>query len=262
MKSSPSKFQQKKKYKALVLDIDGTIIKNNFNAMPSKKVKNAIKKAHGKIIVILATSRPFIHTTHIIENLNISYPCIFMGGSQIFDPKLNKMLWEKLIDIEDVKKIFKIIKKLNIEITDDGTNKPQRNEKVNLNEYIDKGPAQFWIYALTLEEALNLAKNLSHIPTISVVKVPSWEKGKTGIVITHAKANKKHALQVTAKTLGISTTDMIAIGDGHNDIPLLMACGLKIAMGNANEELKKIADFVAPSVEEDGVATVIEKFIL
>ena len=52
------------------------------------------------------------------------------------------------------------------------------------------------------------------------------------------------------------------MGDGYNDFPLLMACGLKIAMGNAVPELKAIADFIAPSVEEDGVATVIEKFIL
>jgi hydroxymethylpyrimidine pyrophosphatase-like HAD family hydrolase len=41
-----------------------------------------------------------------------------------------------------------------------------------------------------------------------------------------------------------------------------MACGFKIAMGNANEELKQIADYVAPSVEEDGVAHIVEKFIL
>ena len=45
-------------------------------------------------------------------------------------------------------------------------------------------------------------------------------------------------------------------------IPLLMACGLKIAMGNAYEELKSIADYVAPPIEEDGVADAIEKFIL
>ena len=52
------------------------------------------------------------------------------------------------------------------------------------------------------------------------------------------------------------------MGDGYNDFPLLMASGLKIAMGNAVPELKEIADFVAPTVEEDGVAVIIEKFIL
>lgn len=262
MKSSTSKSRQRKKYKALVLDVDGTVVKNNLTAMPSKKVKKAIRKAHKVTTVILATSRPHFHTARILEDLEISSPCIFMGGAQIFDPKSKEMLWEKTIEIKDINKIFKIIKSLNVEITDDGTNKPQRNEKVKQAEYKNTGPAQFWIYALELKVALNLMEKLSRIPTIAVVKVPSWKQGKTGVVITHAKASKKHALQVTAKTLGISTSEIIAVGDGHNDIPLLMACGLKIAMGNANEELKKIADFVAPSVDEDGVATVIEKFVL
>jgi hydroxymethylpyrimidine pyrophosphatase-like HAD family hydrolase len=55
---------------------------------------------------------------------------------------------------------------------------------------------------------------------------------------------------------------MIGVGDGYNDFPLLEACGLKVAMGNALEDLKGIADYIAPSVDEDGVANVIEKFIL
>lgn len=45
-------------------------------------------------------------------------------------------------------------------------------------------------------------------------------------------------------------------------MPLLMACGLRVAMGNAVEDLKAIADYIAPPVENDGVADVIEKFIL
>ena len=51
------------------------------------------------------------------------------------------------------------------------------------------------------------------------------------------------------------------VGDGYNDFPLLLAGGLKVAMGNAVSDLKKIADYIAPTVDEDGVATVIEKFL-
>lgn len=252
----------KKKYKALVLDVDGTIILNNFNAMPSQKVKNAIRKANKVITVILATSRPHFHVEHIIKDLGINSPCIVIGGPQIFDPKTNKIIWEKLIEVKDIKKIFKIAENMKVKITDDGTGKPQRNEEVNVNDYKKIGPAQFWIYALESNVVLEMMEKLSRIPTISAVKVPSWKKGKIGIVITHAKATKKHALRITAKALNFSTKDFIGVGDGHNDISLLKNCGLKIAMGNADEELKKIADFIAPSVEEDGVATIIEKIIL
>ena len=55
---------------------------------------------------------------------------------------------------------------------------------------------------------------------------------------------------------------MTAAGDGYNDRPLLQACGLAIAMGDAPEELKAISDYIAPSAEEDGLAVAIEEFIL
>lgn len=76
------------------------------------------------------------------------------------------------------------------------------------------------------------------------------------------KATKKHAVLEVARHLNIKTEEIIGVRDGHNDLSLLMACGLKIAMGNAVREIKSIADYIAPSVEEDGVAHVIEKFIL
>ncbi len=83
-----------------------------------------------------------------------------------------------------------------------------------------------------------------------------------GIMIGHTEATKQHGIQQVAKHLGINTHEMIGIGDGYNDFPLLMACGLKVAMGNAVDELKAIADYIAPPVTKDGVADVIEKYIL
>lgn len=77
-----------------------------------------------------------------------------------------------------------------------------------------------------------------------------------------AQAIKQHGILEVAEMLGISTHEIIGVGDGYNDFPLLMACGLKVAMGNAVSDLKEIADYIAPTVEEDGVADVIEEFVL
>lgn len=100
------------------------------------------------------------------------------------------------------------------------------------------------------------------MPTIIAQKVPSWTKGFFCIIITHAEATKQHGVFEVAKLLGLQTHDMIGVGDGYNDFPLLLACGLKVAMGNAVPELKEIADYVAPTVENDGVVDIINKFIL
>lgn len=261
MKSSTSN-PARKKYQALMLDVDGTTIENRSDAMPSEKVKDAIRKANRIIKVGLATSRPFWHVKHIIEDLEINAPCIIIGGAQIYDPRVNKIIWEKFIETAAVKEIFKVAKKFKVAIADDGDGKYINNRKINIEDYKNKGPLQFWTPALDSKLAEEFAGELSKIPTITALRVPSWETRKNDVVISHSLATKQHGIIEVAKLLGISTKDIIGVGDGYNDFPLLMACGLKIAMGNASDELKKIADFVAPGVEEDGVATVIEKFVL
>jgi hydroxymethylpyrimidine pyrophosphatase-like HAD family hydrolase len=62
--------------------------------------------------------------------------------------------------------------------------------------------------------------------------------------------------------LGIDLSETITVGDSYNDIGIFKVAGTKVAMGHAPESLKALADWIAPPVEEDGVATTIEKFIL
>jgi hydroxymethylpyrimidine pyrophosphatase-like HAD family hydrolase len=74
--------------------------------------------------------------------------------------------------------------------------------------------------------------------------------------------SKGSALRDVLDYQGISAKQVIAIGDSFNDLPVFEVVGTKIAMGNAPGSLKQLADWVAPTVEEDGLAVVIEKFIL
>ena len=120
-----------------------------------------------------------------------------------------------------------------------------------------------FINGITDVEADELMSALSNIPNVAVHKMPAMKiEGRFGIEATDALATKLHGIVELQKILGVTKEETIGVGDSYNDFPLLMASGLKIAMGNAVPELKAIADFIAPSVEEDGVATVIEKFIL
>lgn len=246
------------KYKALMLDIDGTIIKNSAeNILPSKKTRNAINKADELIHVGLATSRPFQYVSHIINYLHLSSPCIISSGAQIFDPVKNKVLHEKLIDISVIKRVYKIVGKYDLIVLDDG-----RGFKSNLKEDQVKNPIQLWIEIPNQKQIDKILAEMSDMPSISVHKIMSRFNGNIEILIGHTKATKQFGIQKVAEILGIETREIIGIGDGYNDFPLLMACGLKIAMGNGVEEIKAIADYIAPSVEEDGVAHAIEKFIL
>ena len=76
------------------------------------------------------------------------------------------------------------------------------------------------------------------------------------------KAGKKQGVLDTCAYYGISPEETCAIGDGPNDLELFAACGLKIAMANGSEELKKAADIIAGDIDEDGFAKAFERYIL
>lgn len=80
--------------------------------------------------------------------------------------------------------------------------------------------------------------------------------------VMNQKANKAAALKVVAKHYQVAQQEIMAIGDGYNDIEMLSFAGTGVAMGNAHPEIRKVADYVTCSNEEEGVAEALEKFIL
>lgn len=254
MKSS--KFDRN--YKAIIFDVDGTLVPIIKNALPSQKVRKAIEKASEKVKISIATSRPNPMAKDIISHLSLTAPCILAGGGNIYDPISDKMIDEVLLDKESFKKIVKAdqkVKTVGYIYDADGTDN-------KIPEYSFSKPMHYWNGNLDENEADSLFKDLSKISTVSVHKLTSWSKEKVDVMAAPLEATKQHGILKVAEILGIETHDIIGVGDGYNDFPLLMACGLKVAMGNAVEDLKAIADYVAPPVEEDGVADVIEKFVL
>lgn len=252
-----------KKFKALIIDCDGTLIENKANAMPSVKVMDAIKKASAYLHIGIATQRPLFYARPILKHLKLSGPSIISGGAQVIDSESLKMLHEEPIKGIDLIKIVKVVnyfrRKADLRFY-------IQNEDGADQEFTD-GPipqkaVEAALFSLEEEIADQLKDKLSEISTLAVHKVTSWELGRFGVVINHAQATKQHGIFVVAKILNIDTHEIIGVGDSYNDYPLLLACGLKVAMGNAVSELKEIADYIAPTVEKDGVADVVNKFIL
>lgn len=257
MKLSNSKL--KKKYKAIICDIDGTLIISKKDGIPSQKVTAAISKANKILHVGVATSRCYYFAKHIIDHLNLSGPSIFNGGGQIMNFPQKKYVLQQTMSKKDIPYLISVFEKYKRSVTlCDG--------KSEDTPYVRGNPINkiFMIYSQGVEEKIanKIIKEISHIPTISIFTTHSWTKGKIDVLVQHAKSTKQHAVFEVAKLLNINTHEIIGVGDGYNDFPLLMACGLKVAMGNAVDELKEIADYIAPSVEENGVADIIEKFVL
>ncbi len=261
MKSSKSKKKYKQSlkshnYKAIIFDVDGTLVNGRY-ALPSEKVTEVVNKARGKIHIGLATSRPIFMLSTLIKHLKLSGPSIIDSGATIIDSTTEKILWQKTTLNEDVKKIREIAKdnSLDLILSDGKVDIPDKNYK---NETV----LQLWIPDIEPLLGEKVRQTISKIPTLAVYQVYSWKEGRVDLIMTHSEATKQHGILEIAKILNINTHEIIAVGDGYNDFPLLMACGLKIAMGNAVDDLKAIADYIAPRIEEDGAADVIERFVL
>ncbi|GEM_PF-307834 len=248
----------KHNYKALMLDVDGTLVSNDYGGKISKKVKKSLLLSSKKITVGIASGRPLDRVTFIFNELGIKKPCVVGGGTQIVDPITRKILWEKPILPKDMRIITNALASLNAKVwVVDNTKELLFTKKMALQK-----PMNFFIPKIKERKANALIKAFSHIPTLALTKVVAYHHGYVALHITHFKATKEHATRKVAQLLNVKTKDIIGVGDGYNDFSLFKACGLKIAVGNAVKDLKKRADYIAPSVNEDGVAHIVEKFIL
>ncbi len=245
-------------YKALITDVDGTLVQNKLDGIPSPAVKSAIARARNLIHIGIATSRPPFVLEDIFASVELSGPCIVSGGTQIYDATTKKIVWEKFLNPESLERIYEVLKEYvpQVYVNNGGSDE----------EYIPGHPPTrpLGMFAPSLDqEAGNEAyEKLLKIPDIAPQKCSSHHIGKMDVDVTHSEATKLHGILEVAKILNIDTKEIIGVGDGYNDFPLLMACGLKVAMGNAVDELKAIADYVAPTVDDDGLADVIEKYVL
>ena len=242
-----------------MLDLDGTTIPNGKDGMPSRKVVEAIKEASKVIHVGVVTGRPYIFAKPITKALGLTGLAVLSGGAQVVDLSTEKILWQKTISLHDTHKICTFLKKIGDAAV------IQNRDSFDNAVYISSAPKETLSIAIedaSYLEADKIIHELKKFPAVVAHKIPGWTKNTIWLQISSVEGTKLHGIVHVAKILGIETHDIIGVGDGHNDFPLLMACGLKVAMGNAVEDLKAIADYVAPTVDEDGVAWVIEKFVL
>ncbi len=249
-------------YKALISDIDGTLGPVSLTPLPSDNVRDAILKVQKSgFIFTLASGKPFSLVEYLIDYLQLSSPIIVDNGAALYDPKTKKQIIEYTIDYEESSEILTFIQRYTKEYRVSCSNENFKNIiQLNKSQKVRK----FVILDLSLTQADNLIKKLTlKFKNLHIVKTSS-DLGKKyySVYISSSEATKLHAVAKFAQLMNISPKEIIGIGDHYNDSPLLMACGFKVAMGNAVPELKAIADYIAPPVEKDGLAHVLEKYVL
>lgn len=251
-------------YKAIMLDVDGTLIRYDYDATPSQNVIQALKKGSEKITPFLVTGRAYNSTKHILDILGITNGLVVVnGGANVIRIETQELVYDKYIEKQGAEKIIKELQKRNIQfyVKVDPFESSQTYEPFKGGS-VEKAYMFFCMEDYSHAQIVDFFNSISGISNLTLHKQRHKDPSKYGFNITHGEATKLHGIEIIMKEYGLKRHEIIGVGDGYNDFPLLMASGLKVAMGNAIDELKEIADYIAPSVTDDGVADVIEKYII
>ncbi|MBP9670621.1 HAD family phosphatase, partial [Candidatus Woesebacteria bacterium] len=256
---------------AIVSDFDGTLIGGTQELAPegSEAIKHYI--ANGGRFSI-ATGRAYEGLLErVCADLGLDSLQIVRGGSEIVDSRTGKVVWGKYIDpllVDNVINDLKVNPNLIVFAesgpdlyTIDGQSDPEFATGANVKDLktIDKNnvpkiaipPLYVEDKIIPIYEAIK-----EKYPTLHIVRTTS-RKGM-GIDVNDGGAGKHSALLEYSKLTGIDPVSILGLGDSYNDYPLLSACGVKVAMGNAPQELKDLADHVVGTQEENGIIDAIK----
>lgn len=253
------------KYKALMLDVDGTLVPYDYGALPSVKVVKAVQQAQKQVTVCLVSGRSYGFIKPVLDRLNLhSGYVVLNNGAQVLSLTDMNLLYDQPIDLADAQFIADVLFSATIPfyLKQEVFGLSYQKSPFRQTDEIQKAYMFFTDDTYTSEQLDSVLKKLSFLTSVSIYKAQHKEPGKFGLNIVHANATKLHGVSIVMEKLQLRKEEIIGVGDSYNDFPLLMTSGLKVAMGNAVEELKSVADFVAPSVENDGVAEVIQRFVL
>lgn len=250
-------------YKAIITDLDGTAIKLSSNGDEiSEETINLVKKAQAiNTKIACATGRQWLLTKEVVQKLGIVDACIVEGGTRIVDPNTEKTIWEKHLDQQSLDATLDIFKRES----DSGELLTANTESRPL-ETVDSIEVDARIMYLLGVNSI-VSDNICNIINAQGFAVahatPSWNgEGLLDIHVTHPEATKEHALAEWHRIENVSKEATIAMGDSENDIPLFQSAGLKVAVSNATDSLKSLADYIAPNENEQALGHVISKFIL
>lgn len=248
-----------RKYRLLLLDLDGTTVASKGSALPSARVIEAVKQAQQHVHVALATGRPMDLAQPVMDKLELIGPSVFNGGAEIIDVVSKELLHEQLLSVESIQELIVLVGSFGVSVYSD---KDEYGAALNDSSELES-IAKLFIGGVPTSDASHLVEAFSAIKEVSAHIATSWDTGDVvDIHITHEHATKRYGVEKLMEILGIRKEEAVAIGDGYNDLPMLEAAGFKVAMGNAPDEIKAVADHVAPTLDDDGVADTIEKFIL
>lgn len=261
-------------YKLIAADMDGTLL--NSRGVITEKTRDAIRRVEEKgVTFTVCTGRSIQGVERYSDILNPESPVITYNGAMIVLWKTKEVIYEQRLMPDDARNILAWGKKFNTAAVAWSNNRlfaHELNDRVrNYTELSKVEPV-----LITDEEEIihsgitkilwyDEADKIDHFQEVLSDKlgggVTFCTSKPTFLEFFDSRVSKAVAMEKIGEHFGIKKEEMVAIGDGFNDLSMIEYAGMGVAMGNAPEEIRKRANYVTLSNDDDGVAHFLDKFI-
>ena len=262
-------------YKLLAADMDGTLLNND--SVMTERTKRAVLAAIAKgVLFVPSTGRPLRGVAWLNALFPEDLPFVIFNGAMAVTGKSKKILYSQSLAYRHAKEIFDLGTARDIPVIfwiDERLYANRECEATRMYQEITGAEMQV-APGMHGMEGQGITKMIWIAPPEEALRYQAELRDRfRGTVNCHtsrpyllefvdAGASKARALEEIGSIYGIDKSEMIAVGDSYNDTSMLEYAGLGVAMGNAPDDIKKICQHTTLRNDEDGVAALIEHFIL
>ncbi|MEM8713907.1 MAG: Cof-type HAD-IIB family hydrolase [Planctomycetota bacterium] len=276
-----------REHDALLLDLDGTLLQSDETVHPSTR-KALTEAREAGVRIMVATGRSLSSGLPVIEELGLMGPAVFFNGCAIYDVDRGKMLEERTLSNRTNERLHAWAAERDAQVivmtaAEKLTHEPRsererrnfegfiglqfaeraellREYTIRLSFLLECGESGSARIAAELEEAAGAPIYVSHFP-LSIL--PRHRTNPFSAIDVHAPCRgKAEGLRFLEETYGIPPERVIAVGDADNDVPMLRAAGLGVAMEGALDEVKAEADLVIGVHDSGAIGELIRNRLL
>ncbi|OMF38718.1 hydrolase [Paenibacillus sp. FSL H8-0548] len=262
-------------YKLIAIDVDDTLLTDDLTV--TEGTKHALRAAIAQgVTVTLATGRMYASAQKIANQIELNVPIITYQGALVKTLLDGQVLYERNVPIDAAKELYAYVEANGLHLqlyvddelyaTEDNDKIRKYSELVNIPYKIEPDFDKLLDFPmnkmLIIDDPARLDRIAEELKPLIGDRVHITKSKAHYLEFMHKEGTKGHALRFMAEHLGCTMDQTIALGDAWNDNEMIVAAGLGVAMGNAVQSLKDIADYVTLSNNEEGVKHVIEKFVL
>ncbi len=223
--------------KALFFDIDGTLVSFHTHRIPRSTVESLEKAKKKGLKIFISTGRPLTYINNLDDIKSLIDGYITTNGAYILVGESAALVYNTTREIEEF--FHRLLDLNNI------------SGNISLSALLQQRIIQM-TPIITAEEEAEI------MPCLPSCESSRWYPAFADV--TAKGVDKGKGVKSVAKYCGFSISEVMAFGDGGNDTNMLKVAGIGVAMGNAGNSLKKVADYVTTSVDDDGIKRALEYF--